>query len=520
MDNRKKSFENNMMKKENQNIIIISNSPKENNLVKPDLSPIIKKQNQIGYKQFGSYKKQKCVVPGSPKKSPNFKPSTEVKGKNLFGVNQPIDFNIRNLSKKLNFDDCGDDKNTLLGKDNISIMKDFSKYNNKLNMFPEKCGEKDEEKYNINRNSNNGLYFIPLPKFGKGDSNIFNSSNNDELLKEKRTKSIRKCSINIENNKELLKNDKFDSQFKVLKRVKKGKYSTIYKVQEKKTNKVLCTKKIIKTSPKSNIDILKKITSDFIKNSNNMLYQFCEHYLDFWIEEEEFNPLLSDSNFSDKNLYLLTHYYENGDIFDFVGKLEIIQYNFTEDFYWDIIFEMIMGLLFVHECGYIHADIQPSNYLVDENGYLKLNDFSLAIKVNEICLLDDIIEGDSRYISQELFHFDKNSKLDYKCDIFSLGLTIFELIAKIELPYNGQLWHKIRGEDFKIENYFEKCNIKEVSTFISLISSMLLPFEKRPNLKELINSFSQLLQRYELLLKGKYQKSCNIPKFNDKVVYK
>ena len=46
MDNRKKSFENNMMKKENQNTIILPNSPKEKNLVKPDFSPIIKKQNQ------------------------------------------------------------------------------------------------------------------------------------------------------------------------------------------------------------------------------------------------------------------------------------------------------------------------------------------------------------------------------------------------------------------------------------------------------------------------------------------
>ena len=510
MDNRKKSFENNMMKKENQNTIILPNSPKEKNLVKPDFSPIIKKQNQIGYKQYGSYKKQKFVVPGSPKKSPNFKSSTEEKGKN-----QPIDVKFRNLSKKLNFDNCGDDKNTLLGKDISSYWKVFSQPNNKLKWFSEKCEEKD----NINSNSNNGLNFIP-PNLKKGNSNVFDFPNNDELLKEERIKSIRKCSINIENNKELLKNDKFDTQFKVLKRVKKGKYSTIYKVQEKKTNKVLCIKKIIKTSPKINIDILKRITSDFIKNFKNMLYPFCEHYLDFWIEEEEFNPFLSDSNFCDKNLYLLTHYYGNGDIFDYLGKLEKIHYNFTEDFYWDIIFEMMMGLLFVHECGYIHADIQPANYLVDENGYLKLSDFSLAIRINEICLLDDIIEGDSRYISKELFHFDKNSKLDYKCDIFSLGLTFFELIAKIELPYNGQLWHKLRGEDFKIENYFVKCNIKEVNTFISLISQMLLPFEKRPNIKELINSFSQLLQRYNLLLKGKYQKSCNIPKFNEKVVYK
>ena len=110
------------------------------------------------------------------------------------------------------------------------------------------------------------------------------------------------------------------------------------------------------------------------------------------------------------------------------------------DFYWDIIFEMMMGLLFVHECGYLHIDIQPGNYLVDLNGYIKLNDFGYALRLKELQLLDDIVEGDSRYISKELFHFSKNAKINEKSDVFSLGLTIFELLAKIDLPFNGELW--------------------------------------------------------------------------------
>ena len=273
----------------------------------------------------------------------------------------------------------------------------------------------------------------------------------------------------------------------------------------------------MKTSPKSNIEALKKITQDFKNNANNILNIFCVKILDFWIEKEQFNPLLSDLNFCDKNLYLLTNYYENGDIFDYLEKLEEIHYNFTENFYWDIVFEMIMGLLYVHEIGYIHIDIQPGNYLVDENGYLKLNDFSLAIRVNELCIIDDIVEGDAKYISKELFHYKKDTKLNSKCDIFSLGLTLLELIAKIELPYNGQLWHELRDDNFKIsENYFDKSNIKNVKDFISLISRMILPFDKRPDLKEIIDQFPQLSQRYQLLLNGKYKKYCDIPKFNNK----
>jgi serine/threonine protein kinase len=257
---------------------------------------------------------------------------------------------------------------------------------------------------------------------------------------------------------------------------------------------------------------------DFKNNINNILSRFCVQNIEFWIEKEEFKQF-SDLNFCNKNLYLLTNYYENGDIFDYLEHLEKVKFNFTEDFYWDLIFEMFMGLLFVHECGYIHIDIQPGNYLVNSEGYLKLNDFSLAIKKSELPYLDDIIEGDSRYISQELFHFDKNNaKINEKTDIFSLGLTLLELIAKIELPYNGELWHKLREENFQItENFFDKCNIKNHKEFMILISQMILPFEKRPNLKEIINYFPELKKRYENLYYGKYSKSCELPRFNDDV---
>ena len=517
---RKLTFENSKMKKTNPDIITLPTPTKENHLVKPDFSPIIIKQNKIGYKKYGSYKKPKFMEPESPMKSPNFKTSAKMQGKNLFGSTQTEDLQNMHFSKKLNFDDCCDDKNSFLGKKNNNNIKDFFRKNNKLNMFLEKCDEEDEDNFNMNANdnSNNNLNFLPSPKFGNDDSDKFLfPNNNDESKREKRTRSIRKCSINIENNIEILKTGKFENEYFPLKKIKEDKFSTIYKVKEINTKQLFCIKKIVKTSPKSNIDSLKKITFDFKNNSNNKFKNFYVQNLGFWIEKEEFNPLLSDLNFCDKNLYLLTDFFENGDIFDYLEKLEKINYIFTETFYWDLVFEMIMGLLFVHECGYIHIDVQPSNYLVDENGYLKLNDFSLSLKENELCILDDIIEGDSRYISKELFHFKKNAKLNSKCDIFSLGLTFLELIAKIELPYNGQLWHEIRDESFKVsEEYFKRSNIKNVNEFISLISQMILPFEKRPDLKELINNFPQLTQRYKLLLTGNYRKSCEVPKVYDK----
>jgi hypothetical protein len=515
-----------VIQKAYQENITIPTPTKPNNLVKPDFSPLLIKQNQFGFKQYGSYKKPKFMEPEStmtPIKSPNFKTSAKMEGRNLFGAPQNQDLNNCNFFKKLNFDDCCDEKNSFLGRKNNDNVKDFFQKNNKLNMFLEKCDEEDEDNFNLNvndenKNINDNLNFLPSPKFGNESSDKFMFPNNNEK-REKRTRSIRKCSINIESNIEILKNGKFENEFNSLKTIKIDKFSTIYKVEEIKTKKIFCIKKIVKTSPKSNIDNLKKITYDFKNNNNSILNQFCAKILEFWIEKEEFNVLLSELNYCDKNLYLLSNFYENGDIFDFLEKLELLAkdglFEFTESFYWDIFFEMMMGVLFVHECGYMHIDIQPANFLVDENGYMKLSDFSLALRVSELCVLDDIVEGDSRYISKELFHFKKNTKINSKVDVFSLGLSILEIIAKIELPYNGNLWHELRNE-FKIsKQFFDKSNIKNVDEFISLITQMILPFDKRPTIKDLISNFPQLSQRYKLLLNGNYKKSCKIPKFKN-----
>ena len=46
---------------------------------------------------------------------------------------------------------------------------------------------------------------------------------------------------------------------------------------------------------------------------------------------------------------------------------------------------------------------------------------------------------------------------------------------------------------------------------------MILPFEKRPNLKDIINEFIQLKNRYELLLSRNYKKSCEIIKVKNDI---
>ena len=172
---------------------------------------------------------------------------------------------------------------------------------------------------------------------------------------------------------------------------------------------------------------------------------------------------------------------------------------------------MIIGLLYIHNKGYIHFDIKPTNYLVDDEGFIILNDFGLSHKEKELSYLDDIIEGDSKYISKELFEcLDSISlkKINNKTDIFSLGLTILEIIAKIELPSNGQLWKDLRnsGSDILSNKIFVNSNISDIEDFLKLIKKMIKPVNERPSLMELINETSELNKRYELLKIKSYNK--------------
>ena len=97
-------------------------------------------------------------------------------------------------------------------------------------------------------------------------------------------------------------------------------------------------------------------------NDKKLGEKFCMKYIDYWIENENYNLIKEDVNYISKNIYILLEYYPFGDILNYLGLLERNNYKLTPDFYWDIFFEMIIGLLFFHNKGYIHFDIKPNKF--------------------------------------------------------------------------------------------------------------------------------------------------------------
>ena len=103
-----------------------------------------------------------------------------------------------------------------------------------------------------------------------------------------------------------------------------------------------------------------------------------------------------------------------------------------------------MGLQELHSQGIVHLDIKPENILKGRNGngHYKLGDLGMARFLTKITEEVNIPEGDCRYLAMELLSKDVLAFLPdlKKSDIFSLGITAYELITLRDLPKNGPEW--------------------------------------------------------------------------------
>ncbi|MHB1556563.1 MAG: protein kinase domain-containing protein [Isosphaeraceae bacterium] len=84
------------------------------------------------------------------------------------------------------------------------------------------------------------------------------------------------------------------------------------------------------------------------------------------------------------------------------------------------------ALQHAHAQGILHRDIKPSNLLLDTDGVVWVADFGLAKAADQQDLTHtgDIL-GTLRYMPPEAF----DGKADHRGDVYSLGLTLYELLA-------------------------------------------------------------------------------------------
>jgi eukaryotic-like serine/threonine-protein kinase len=129
------------------------------------------------------------------------------------------------------------------------------------------------------------------------------------------------------------------------------------------------------------------------------------------------------------------------------------------------------ALAYAHQHGLLHRDIKPANLLLDLRGTLWITDFGLAKAEgsDELTSPGDVV-GTLRYMAPERFH----GKADPRSDIYSLGLTLYEMLtfapaftASHRVEYIHAILHeepeRLRKRDRRIPLDLETIVLKSIS---------------------------------------------------------
>ena len=256
------------------------------------------------------------------------------------------------------------------------------------------------------------------------------------------------------------------SDFEFGKKLGKGSFGSVWLVKRKEDNNIYAMKRVTISGlgKKERENALNEIRLIASLNHKNII-----GYKEAFYDEKSMT------------LNIVMEYADDGDL------SSKIKYNiknhlvFEESTIWKILIQLLEGLKYLNTKKIMHRDLKSANLFLTKKGVLKIGDLNVS-KIAKLGMAVTQI-GTPFYAAPEIW---QDKAYDYKCDIWSCGVIIYE-IATLRTPFRGtslnELYQNIlHGSYIPISNRYSDDLHKIISYMLQVD-----PY-RRYNIDELLNS--------------------------------
>ena len=317
--------------------------------------------------------------------------------------------------------------------------------------------------------------------------------------------------------------------YRIIKFLGSGKFSVVYEAERQLDSKLVALK-IIKIYDIKDKNLVEKCLQEvnLLKRVNppNII-----KYLDSFIFQNE--------------LYIAVEWADKGDVKRLIKKYKQEGDEIDERKVIEYTREIAAGLNHMHEQRVIHRDLKPANILITSDGIFKLGDLGLGRIMNTETIKTFSKVGTPLYMAPEVIN--NSNGYDFKCDNWSLGCVIYELItlrspfqtseklSLIELfkKINSGLYPKIDNNKYKVAAKISESLLKvnpeermELDQVLKICDEYISKQEEKPRIDpfiimddlieklRLLNYEINFCQKHNHDIINKYYFACNMYGFN------
>lgn len=207
--------------------------------------------------------------------------------------------------------------------------------------------------------------------------------------------------------------------YEVIKQIGSGGMGTVYLARDPRLQRLVAIKKI-KLPPDTQSDTRSELITRFYREARALASLNHPNIVSVYDLGEENNEC-----------YMVMEYLDGKDLDSLLRDKGI----FSIDFTISVLLQVCDALYYIHQKQLIHRDVKPANMIYCKDNTVKLMDFGLVRRDDNINLTRvGMLMGSISFMSPEQIQDPDN--IDHRVDMYAFGVTMYQFLSN-NFPYSG-----------------------------------------------------------------------------------